>query len=191
MKTIPVLTHLIPMLNAVKRSSVYNAVVADQAPVLARKLQEAANDDLFIVTPLLGALQRLAEAADFEPQQVAMAETLHLADGLLGSISDGSVARADRKLRTSAELVESLTRDAAAIVDVYSPHAGVLRRMRSDAAELGVLVDAEIREGTRPSSHAELATLILDGTDRLRSGDFAVREQQTTAINRYVREIAA
>ena len=191
MKTVPVLTQLLPMIGAVRGSGAYNVVVQRQAPVLAERLRVAANDDRFVVTPLMEALGRLAAAEEFEEQQIAMAETLELADTLLGAISNGSVETAQRIAPTVSDLVKRLQKSVGDIRDVYSPGVAVIKQIRADAAELSVMVDSEIIEGRRDEDHAIIAAQIFDEADRLQSDDYAVRERMTMALVRDVARLAA
>lgn len=179
------------MIGAVRGSGAYNVVVQRQAPVLAERLRVAANDDRFVVTPLMEALGRLAAAEEFEEQQIAMAETLELADTLLGAISNGSVETAQRIAPTVSDLVKRLQKSVGDIRDVYSPGVAVIKQIRADAAELSVMVDSEIIEGRRDEDHAIIAAQIFDEADRLQSDDYAVRERMTMALVRDVARLAA
>lgn len=191
MKTTTILTRIIPTLSGVKESKTFNAVIAGRAAPLAEELRQAANDDLIDAETLIGALQRLASAAETASQQTAMAEAYLLADMLLGAISEGRAVRIDRVRNTSGDLVRRITRDVASIVDVYQPSRQVLARIRQDAAELTTLVDADIREGVRPAEHAIVAEKIFDAADRLAGASYGDRDAATRSIADDIMSLAA
>lgn len=191
MKTIAILTRIIPTLNAVRGGGAFNVVIAGQAAPIAEELRVAANDDRLGVGAILAALANLGKAQAFEDQQAAMAEVLFFADNLLGEIAAGTAQRVDRVALTSSDLIKRIAADVAAIRDVFAPSPDVLRRLRADASEMASLVDAEIIEGIRPGEHANYAAIVFDQADRLVEENHDGRERAGAAIAKNVRLLAA
>ena len=191
MKTIAILTRLIPTLGGVCGSGVYNVVVGAEAARVHEDVRKAANDDLISASDLLDALSALNAARDFEAQQKAVHQTVDAADALLGAIRDGSVMTVDRVPNTIGDLVARLRIDVASIQDVFRPAATVVDRIRRDAAELSILVEAEVLDGTRHAHEASIAASVYDHADRLRDGGPAERDRREEAIRRGLDRIAA
>lgn len=191
MKTPTVLTRIIPTLSAVKDSRVFNVVIAGAAAPMAEDLRTAANDDLIDAASLVGALQRLAVADGIDGQQAAMAEALLLADMLLGSIAEGRAVRIERVAHTAADLVRRITTDVSGIIDVFQPMRSVFVRIRRDASELAVLIDAEIRDGLRPPEHALVAERVFDAADRLLEASYGDRDAASRSLAAEIEVLAA
>lgn len=191
MNTTALLTSIIPTINAVRGGGAFNVVIARQASGLAERVRLAANDDRIVVSPLLDALAQLDAATAFETQQAAMNAVVTEADALLGQIMGGNAVVADRIAPAARDLVARITTDVASLQDVFRPDPSILRRMRTDASELSVLVDAEIREGLRPGEHAYLAAQVFDQADRLEEATYAQLETAAAEIARHVRALAA
>lgn len=191
MKTTAILTSLIPTLNAVRGGGAFNVVISRQAAEMAERVRVAANDDRIVAEGLLAALKVLDGAGDFETQQAAMTGVVEKADALLGAIHHGNVEKADRVIPAARDLISRIAADVASIQDVFRPDPAVLRRLRADASELTVLVDAEIREGVRPGDHATIAAKIFDDADRLSGCGYAEQERAGTAIASAVVLLAA
>jgi len=191
MKTIAVLTRLLPTINAVRGSGAFNVVIASHAPALAEDLRRAANEDHLVVTPLLGALEDLGRAKEFEPQQTSMALVAQLADALLGDIAAGTAERASVIASNVEDITRRITRTAESMRDIFKADPAALRDIRADAAELSSLVDAEVREGTRDADHAVLAAQIYDVADRMPDEAYAARQRGLQTIAGYAKRIAA
>lgn len=191
MKTVAVLTRLLPTINAVRGSGAFNVVIATQAPKVAEDLRKAANDDRIVVTPLLGALDSLANAKMFEDQQTSMQLVGHLADQLLGDIAAGNVEHAQVVASSVDDITQRISTAVAAMRDVFQPDHQELRKIRADASELSALVDAEVGEGTRDAAQAVLAAQIYDAADRLVDDSYAERQRSLQAISGYAGRIAA
>lgn len=191
MKTIGILKNMIPTLSAVRGSGHFNPIIGDCAGDLAEQVRKAANDDLLAVSPLLDALNDLKIAQEFEEQQTALVLSVVLADMILGQIADGSVPRLDRPISTVFDLVEAIRKDVASIQDVFRPAPAILGRIRTNAAELCTIIDAEVLAGERNEEHAMLSARIFDAADRMVDADHATREHDGVTITREITQIAA
>lgn len=191
MKTTELLTTMIPTLNAVRGAGAFNVVVARLTGDLVERIRVAANDDRIVAADLLQALDGLDKAKTFEEQQSAMATAVTVADALLGAIASGTVQVADRVAPAARDLIARIAVDVAGLEDVFRPDPVVLHRIRTDASELSVLVDAEIREGLRPADHAYNAAQLFDNADRLTGASYAELERAGAAIVMNVRALAA
>ncbi len=191
MKTIGILKNMIPSLSAVRGAGNFNPVIGGFVGDLTEQVRKAANDDLIVVAPLIDALNDLESAQEFEEQQTALVLSVVLADMLLSQIADGSIPRLDRPISTVADLIEAVRKDVASIQDVFRPAPAVLDRIRTNAAELCTVIDAEVLAGERSEEHAMLSARIFDAADRMLEADYATRERDGIAITREINQIAA
>ena len=191
MKTIAILTRIIPTLSGVCGSGIFNVVVGNEAVRVREEIRKAANDDLISADLLLASLAALGSARRFEEQQKAVHDTVDAADALLGAIRDGSVMTIDRVPNTVGDLLTRLRADVASIQDVFRPSQTIIGRIRRDAAELSMLVDAGVHEGVRDADQAAAAATIYDHADRLRDDAPAQRGLREDAIRRGLDRIAA
>lgn len=191
MKTIAVLTRLLPTINNVRGSGAFNVVIASAAATIAEDLRKATNADRIVATPLLGALDGLAKAREFEAQQSSMALVAELADKMLGDIASGDVERAAVVPLNVVDITQRIGRAARSLQDVFKVEASALREIRADASELTSLVDAEIREGARDPEHAVIAAQIYDIADRIPDEGYADRQRGLAAIAGYTDRLAA
>lgn len=191
MKTIGILKSMIPSLNAVRGAGNFNPVIGGFVGDLTEQVRKAANDDLIVVAPLIGALKDLESAKEFEEQQKALVLSVEFADTLLSQIADGSIPRLDRPISTVADLVEAIRKDVTSIQDVFRPASATLDRIRTNAAELCTIVDAEVAAGERDEEHAMLSARIFDAADRMPDADHATRERDGSTITREITKIAA
>lgn len=191
MKTIAVLTRMLPTINAVRGSGAFNVVIASNAPKMAEDLRKAANDDRIVAAPLLGALQGLASAADFETQQASMQLVGMLADQMLGDISSGNIEQAHVIPSNINDIVQRIKEHASSMRDVFRPDAAKLRQIRIDASELSALVDAEVREGLRDEGHSILAAQIYDMAERMVDNGYDARQRALQNLAGYAERIAA
>lgn len=191
MKINAVLTRILPTLNAVRGSGVFNVAIGRQAPITAEQLRVAANDDRIVVEDLLASLGRLQAAPAFELQQQAIIEITDRCQALLAEIAAGTAPRAQRVRLTARDLVLRISRAATAIQDVFRPDPAVLRGLRTDAAELNALVDAEIAEGARNEKHAQHAARLYDAADALESDDYAERDAAVVEVAKQAKLLVA
>lgn len=182
MKTQTFLTRALPLLANVKNIGVFNNVVAGMAGGLIADLRAAAAEDRIVVSDLENALRGIAAATQFEPQQAAIAEAHAQADALLGAIVGGTWTPAEMVLSNTRELVSRILAEASPMRDVFAIQPQKARTIRSAAAELNSIINAEVADGLRPANDSEIAERLFDGADGLEEDSYTVRAAALDAV---------